>query len=73
MHHCAYLDGYTRNYRYPYEFRISGATPSGYESGYQKPAAATGTPTAAAGSTTAPTSPPVSTSARAPRSSATRP
>ncbi|MEU5597622.1 DUF6055 domain-containing protein [Streptomyces sp. NPDC020298] len=42
VHHYAYLDGYTKNYRYPYEFRISGATPSGYESGYQKPAATGG-------------------------------
>ncbi|MFE1883527.1 DUF6055 domain-containing protein [Streptomyces diastatochromogenes] len=38
VHHYGYLDGFTKNYRYPYEFRISGATPSGYEPGYQKPA-----------------------------------
>lgn len=42
VHHYAYLDGYTKNYRYPYEFRLSGATPSGYEAGYQKPAATGG-------------------------------
>ncbi|MCH5671191.1 DUF6055 domain-containing protein [Streptomyces gilvus] len=42
VHHYAFLDGYTKNYRYPYEFRISGATPSGYEPGYQKPAATGG-------------------------------
>ncbi|NUP39753.1 MAG: avirulence protein [Streptomyces sp.] len=42
VHHYAFLDGYTKDYRYPYEFRISGATPSGYEPGYQKPAAAGG-------------------------------
>ena len=29
MHKYAFLDGYPRNYRYPYEFRIAGATPSG--------------------------------------------
>lgn len=42
VHHYGYLDGFTKNYRYPYEFRISGATPSGYEPGYQKPAATGG-------------------------------
>ncbi|KAK1184033.1 DUF6055 domain-containing protein [Streptomyces sp. NBS 14/10] len=42
VHHYAYLDGYTKNYRYPYEFRISGAIPSGFEPGYQKPAATGG-------------------------------
>jgi hypothetical protein len=42
VHHYAFLDGYTKNYRYPYEFRISGATPSGYEPGYTKPAATGG-------------------------------
>lgn len=39
VHHYAYLDGFTKNYRYPYEFRVTGATPSGYEPGYQKPTA----------------------------------
>ena len=39
VHHYAYLDGYTKDYRYPYEFRIDGAAPSGYEPGYVKPAA----------------------------------
>jgi hypothetical protein len=39
VHHYAFLDGYTKNYRYPYEFRIDGAYPSGYEPGYVKPAA----------------------------------
>ncbi|MDX3227837.1 DUF6055 domain-containing protein [Streptomyces sp. ME19-01-6] len=42
VHHYAYLDGYTKNHRYPYEFRISGAIPSGYEPGYQKPTATGG-------------------------------
>ncbi|MFI5893832.1 DUF6055 domain-containing protein [Actinoplanes sp. NPDC051513] len=42
VHHYAFLDGYTKNYRYPYEFGISGATPSGYEPGYVKPAATGG-------------------------------
>lgn len=32
----------TKNHRYPYEFRVSDATPSGYEAGYQKPAATGG-------------------------------
>jgi carbonic anhydrase/acetyltransferase-like protein (isoleucine patch superfamily) len=39
VHHYAYLDGYPKNYRYPYEFRLDGAAPSGYEPGYTKPAA----------------------------------
>ncbi|GCB48982.1 DUF6055 domain-containing protein [Streptomyces sp. NL15-2K] len=39
VHHYGSLDGYTKNHRYPYEFRISGATPSGHEPGYKKPAA----------------------------------
>jgi hypothetical protein len=39
VHHYAFLDGYTKNYRYPYEFRIDGAVPSGYEPGYVKPPA----------------------------------
>ncbi|MFF3332464.1 DUF6055 domain-containing protein [Streptomyces sp. NPDC002888] len=42
VHHYGFLDGYTKNHRYAYEFRISGATPSGYEPGYQKPAATGG-------------------------------
>lgn len=42
VHRYAFLDGYPKNYRYPYEFRVSGATPSGYEPGYQKPAATGG-------------------------------
>jgi hypothetical protein len=42
VHHYAFLDGYTRNYRYPYEFAVAGAVPSGYEPGYQKPAATGG-------------------------------
>ena len=37
VHKYAFLDGYPRNYRYPYEFRIAGATPSGFEPGYTKP------------------------------------
>jgi carbonic anhydrase/acetyltransferase-like protein (isoleucine patch superfamily) len=42
VHHYAFLDGYTKNYRYPYEFRVAGAVPSGYEPGYVKPAATGG-------------------------------
>lgn len=42
VHHYAYLDGYPVNYRYPYEFVIDGAVPSGYEDGYTKPAATGG-------------------------------
>ncbi len=34
----AFLDGWPRNRRYPYEFRISGAIPDGHQPGYQKPA-----------------------------------
>jgi hypothetical protein len=40
--HYAFLDGWPRNRRFPYEFRISGAIPSGHEPGYVKPAAANG-------------------------------
>ncbi|TLS43537.1 avirulence protein [Streptomyces montanus] len=42
VHHYGFLDGYPKNHRYPYEFRISGATPSGHEPGHQKPAATGG-------------------------------
>ena len=42
VHHYGFLDGYPKNYRYPYEFGISGAVPSGYEPGYVKPAATGG-------------------------------
>ncbi|MGN9909597.1 DUF6055 domain-containing protein [Phytohabitans sp. LJ34] len=38
----AFLDGWPKNRRYPYEFRISGAIPSGHEPGYSKPAATNG-------------------------------
>jgi hypothetical protein len=37
-----FLDGYTKARRFPYEFRVSGATPSGFEPGYVKPAATNG-------------------------------
>ncbi|WP_436534785.1 DUF6055 domain-containing protein [Actinoplanes sp. HUAS TT8] len=40
--HYAFLDGYTKARRFPYEFRVSGATPSGFEPGYVKPAATNG-------------------------------
>lgn len=40
--HYAFLDGYTKARRFPYEFRITGATPSGFEPGYVKPAATNG-------------------------------
>jgi hypothetical protein len=39
VHRYAFLEGYPRNYRYPYQFRLQGATPSGFEPGYVKPAA----------------------------------
>lgn len=42
VHHWAYLDGYPKNYRYPYEFRVEGAAPSGFEPGYTRPAAPAG-------------------------------
>lgn len=37
-----FLDGWPKNRRYPYEFRMAGAIPSGHEPGYQKPAATNG-------------------------------
>ncbi|MEV6302566.1 DUF6055 domain-containing protein [Actinoplanes sp. NPDC051861] len=40
--HYGFLDGYTKARRFPYEFRVSGATPSGFEPGYVKPAATNG-------------------------------
>ena len=40
--HYAFLDGYTKARRFPYEFRLSGATPSGFEPGHVKPAATNG-------------------------------
>ncbi|GGM40449.1 DUF6055 domain-containing protein [Dactylosporangium sucinum] len=40
--HYAFLDGYNKARRFPYEFRVSGATPSGFEPGYVKPAATNG-------------------------------
>jgi hypothetical protein len=40
--HYGFLDGYTRARRFPYEFRLTGATPSGFEPGYVKPAATNG-------------------------------
>jgi hypothetical protein len=40
--HYAFLDGYNKARRFPYEFRVSGATPSGFEPGYVKPAATGG-------------------------------
>jgi hypothetical protein len=40
--HYGFLDGYTKARRYPYEFRLSGATPSGFEPGHVKPAAGNG-------------------------------
>src|SRR5690349_10149840 len=39
VHHYGFLDGYTRNHRYAYEFRLAGAAPFGYEPGHVKPAA----------------------------------
>ncbi|MFD1365417.1 DUF6055 domain-containing protein [Actinoplanes sichuanensis] len=40
--HYGFLDGYTKARRYPYEFRVEGATPSGFEPGHVKPAATNG-------------------------------
>ncbi|MGS2586117.1 DUF6055 domain-containing protein [Streptomyces hebeiensis] len=40
--HYGFLDGYTKARRFPYEFRLSGATPSGFEPGHVKPAATGG-------------------------------
>jgi hypothetical protein len=37
-----FLDGWPKNRRYSYEFRLSGAIPSGHEPGYTKPAATNG-------------------------------
>ncbi|MFC4117796.1 DUF6055 domain-containing protein [Nonomuraea zeae] len=39
VHKYAYLDGYPRNYRYPYQFRLQGATPWGFEPGHVRPSA----------------------------------
>jgi hypothetical protein len=38
----AFLDGYNRARRFAYEFRVAGATPSGFEPGHVKPAAVGG-------------------------------
>ncbi|MCO8273649.1 DUF6055 domain-containing protein [Actinoplanes sp. TRM 88003] len=40
--HYAFLDGYNKARRFPYEFRLSGATPSGFEPGYVKPSPTNG-------------------------------
>ncbi|WP_230858819.1 DUF6055 domain-containing protein [Actinoplanes aureus] len=40
--HYGFLDGYPKARRFPYEFRLSGATPSGFEPGHVKPAATGG-------------------------------
>nr|WP_269327826.1 DUF6055 domain-containing protein [Kineosporia mesophila] len=40
--HYGFQDGYTKAQRFPYEFRVAGATPSGFEAGYTKPAATNG-------------------------------
>ena len=42
VQHYGFLDGYTKARRFPYEFRLTGATPSGFEAGYTKPAATNG-------------------------------
>ncbi|MFB4270898.1 DUF6055 domain-containing protein [Nonomuraea sp. GTA35] len=39
VHKYAFLDGYPRNHRYPYQFRLQGATPWGHEPGHVKPPA----------------------------------
>lgn len=40
--HYGFLDGYNAARRFPYEFRVSGATLSGFEPGHVKPAATGG-------------------------------
>lgn len=40
--HYAFLDGYNKARRFPYEFRVAGATPSGFEPGHVKPNAVGG-------------------------------
>ncbi|MEU6719136.1 DUF6055 domain-containing protein [Nonomuraea sp. NPDC046802] len=37
VHKYAFLDGYPRNYRFPYQFRLQGATPWGFEPGHVRP------------------------------------
>ncbi|MEV0389306.1 DUF6055 domain-containing protein [Nonomuraea sp. NPDC050643] len=39
VHKYAFLDGYPRNHRYPYQFRLQGATPWGFEPGHARPPA----------------------------------
>jgi hypothetical protein len=38
VHKYAFLEGYPRNYRHPYQFRIDGAVPYGFEPGHTRPA-----------------------------------
>lgn len=37
IHKYAFLDGYPRNYRNPYQFRLEGAIPYGHEPGHIRP------------------------------------
>jgi hypothetical protein len=37
VHKYAFLTGFPRNYRHPYQFRIEGAVPYGFEPGHTKP------------------------------------
>ncbi|MEV4106631.1 DUF6055 domain-containing protein [Nonomuraea sp. NPDC049695] len=39
VHKYAFLDGYPKNYRYPYQFRLQGAVPWGFEPNHVQPAA----------------------------------
>ncbi|MCG5214865.1 DUF6055 domain-containing protein [Streptosporangium soli] len=39
VHKYAFLEGYPRNHRYPYQFRLQGATAWGFEPGHVRPAA----------------------------------
>ena len=42
VHKYAFQDGFTKQWRYAYEFGISGAVPTGYQSNYQRPPAVDG-------------------------------
>jgi cellulase/cellobiase CelA1 len=37
VHKYGFLEGYPRNYRHPYQFRIEGAVPYGFEPGHTRP------------------------------------
>jgi hypothetical protein len=37
IHKYAFLDGFPRNHRFPYQFRLQGAVPYGFEPGHTRP------------------------------------